>query len=250
MLVRENIYEAIKHLKPRSEEEISNIENNITKQLRDLGYNIDASKTYKVKNPVRFKYLLYKVSSVETINSKIDFLENTEDYVELTSNDGYIGYINAKEFHKYYCDANINESIKHLKPRSEEELMDLSKESSIKEKISIGCQNNILPVIKEVFNNEEIIKDRGGFGIGLACLYKSVDVVKYLMKIGADASKVGVENNMSLRICIDDYKQDKENLEDINKLTQIIKLLISDEKVVDNLTDEQREFLKKENFIK
>jgi len=141
---------------------------------------------------------------------------------------------------------SIYESIKHLTPRSEEEILKNTDKQGFYETISVACQNNLLSVVKKLFDSEEMIKEKGGYAIGLASIYDRYDIIKYLIEIGVDPASATEENdNKTLKFTIDNsaFYANPSNCK------KIIELLIQDKRVINALTPEQRTFLEEHDFI-
>ena len=80
----------------------------------------------------------------------------------------------------------ISESIKHLKPRSEEEIKNYHKNLSSHEKLYIGVEEGLLWLIKDAKKEGEDIHYGYDWALKNACDCGYIDIVKFLIDEGAD----------------------------------------------------------------
>jgi len=92
---------------------------------------------------------------------------------------------------------NINESIKHLKPRSEEEIRSSLKNLSSEEKLKTGAEEGLLWLVKDALNKGADVHAYNDYALRLASDKGHVEVVKMLLDAGAN---VHADNDGALRL--------------------------------------------------
>ena len=226
MLVRESIYESIKHLTPRSEEELkTNVKgldlyqkiilgakegflwavkdairegaddyykneallwaafrgyDEIIKLLLNSGADIHYQKEHALYWAVRCEHaetikLLLEKGAIIT-PTILDVAYHVNDEIKNLVQQEY-----DKSKHK-----KVNESIKHLTPRSEQELQTTMKNLSPKEKLDTGAEQGIIWLVKDAIAAGADVHARNDYALQNASYYGHAEMVKLLLNAGAN----------------------------------------------------------------
>jgi len=154
-LVPQNINEAIKHLKPRSQEEIDDMLKKMsTSSLIDFWQN---AVEYYNDEDAKIYNMILKRANLGNIKAKIIIksIHNGKDEWPRKMRDaGYIFDNNKLEIINI-----VNESIKHLSPRSPEEMHDLVSQQPLSQQITFAKEHNIKLTQEEYKDIINKIKD-------------------------------------------------------------------------------------------
>jgi len=166
------IYEAIKHLSPKSNEEIDKYFDELAEEAADIlikYYNfIDYTDAYDYVYDHKKKILAL-------INDDLPFNEI---------------------LHIIIFGSWINEAIKHLSPKSEEEIRSSFKNLSPQEKLETGSEEGLLWLVKDALAAGADVHARNDYALRWASKNGHVEVVKVLLAVGAD---VHARNDYALR---------------------------------------------------
>ena len=120
----------------------------------------------------------------------------------------YFIYMFMKSYQKF-----IAESVRSMmKPKSEEEILELMKGKSLEKIFFHGSQNGVLSLVELALNKGIYInkKDNSDIVSRTALIYASenghIDIVKYLVENGADMNKE--DNNFINRLMVIAMKKD------------------------------------------
>ena len=120
-------------------------------------FNVD-KKTMGVELDVNLGYILE-----DLIDNYDKFKKDILDLVETTHKE-------SEQFdeEKYYPE--LQESIKHLTPKSKEEIKQATENLSYDEKLKVGIENNILELVKDAIKHKVNIDDVWNFGNEYGCI--------------------------------------------------------------------------------
>jgi hypothetical protein len=205
-LVPENLNEAIKHLKPRSEEELYNHVEVLEKE-----HNVSLKDSLKFIKALRKIGLFVQLDYTEDTEFYFYCQEFIDDYMNvylqldngieeflIFQDDGRTSELlldggNWKDAAKIIEEEfPVNESIKHLKPKSEEELRSSVKNLTLKQKFAIGIEENLEWLVKETIEEGIDVNELCNFTwihnadpLTIAILSDYDSIVKILLEAGA-----------------------------------------------------------------
>ena len=134
-IVPENINEAIKHLKPRSKEEVDKIREQVLKEIRKASDEELYDMWYD-------KWNLNNYSHVDDILFYKELKRRKVDY--------FVNRIEVSEWFEIFRD-ELNESIKHLTPRPAEEVKEFEEcEELLRRWINTYDHNKEVEIYKEL----------------------------------------------------------------------------------------------------
>ena len=87
-------------------------------------------------------------------------------------------------------------SIKHLTPRSQEEVQNYVDHLTSLEKIDMGTRQNDIELVKKALS--EGVDINAGHYLSRALLYENLDMVKLLVLAGYDINKLNLEQTLHL----------------------------------------------------
>jgi len=153
-----------------------------------IGHDEDLLKINKRTMGKEFETHLEYI--VDDVTDKYDqFKKDILDLVETTHKE-------SEEYsdEKYY--PALDESIKHLTGRTEQEIRQKLKNLSPKEKLETGAKEGIVWLVKDAIAAGADVHARDDYALRLASNYGHVEVVQLLLDAGAD---VHAENDLALR---------------------------------------------------
>ena len=178
-LVSENLNESIKHLPGRSEEEIQKYWEDLSdKELFRQSFWAPSSDVFK---EIRKRRILQKC----------------KDFHKLIHNH----YLNKRRFATQevideIADKCLNESIKHLPGRSEEEIRSSLENLTLQQKFALGIENGFDWLVKEAIEEGVDVNAfchftflYNGDPLEIACLINQPSIVKLLIEAGAYVTK-------------------------------------------------------------